>query len=393
MKRSIILLLALCAALTVSAGALEVDSQGAYCFTAADFPGEALAGVCITGLPDSSAGTLMLGARVVRPGDILTAGQLEKLTFQPLRNREDTLVTVTYLPIYENRVDKAATMTFSIRGKTDKAPVAEDSALETYRNLPNSGTLKVQDPEGGVLTYTLVRPPRRGSVTINADGSFTYTPKKNKVGTDSFTYTAADEGGNVSRQATVTITILKPENKQTYADTVGLSCRFAAEWMKNTGLFTGEKLGDSICFQPEKTVSRGEFVTMLVQSLGLDVDESADYTGFTDEIPTWLKPYLAAALRSGLTAGWQSGTVFGAQEPITGAQAAVPLQNARRRPALSTQTQPDEAQQALDAIAVMAQNGISLPDTALNRGQVAQALYQASRLSATAPGALVFARK
>ena len=69
------------------------------------------------------------------------------------------------------------------------------------------------------------------------------------------------------------------------------------------------------------------------------------------------------------------------------------LQNALGLPALSTQTQPDEAQQALDAIAVMAQNGISLPDTALNRGQVAQALYQASRLSATAPGALVFARK
>ena len=373
--------------------AAEVESGTSYCFSVADFsPEEDFTGICITDLPRAE-GVLCLGTRILQPGDILTAQQIPQMTFAPMGTEEDRQVSVGYLPIFKNHVAEESTMTLSILGKEDKPPVAEDLALETYKNLPGTGKLKVSDPEGQALTYTVIRQPKRGTVEIQADGSFTYTPKKNKVGTDSFTYTAADEGGNVSRQATVTITILKPENKQTYADTVGLSCRFAAEWMKNTGLFTGEKLGDSICFQPEKTVSRGEFVTMLVQSLGLDVDESADYTGFTDEIPTWLKPYLAAALRSGLTAGWQSGTVFGAQEPITGAQAALLLQNALGLPALSTQTQPDEAQQALDAIAVMAQNGISLPDTALNRGQVAQALYQASRLSATAPGALVFARK
>ena len=65
------------------------------------------------------------------------------------------------------------------------------------------------------------------------DGSFIYTPKKNKVGVDSFTYTATDASGKVSREATVTIQILKPTDARQYTDTVGLDCRFEAEWLKN----------------------------------------------------------------------------------------------------------------------------------------------------------------
>ena len=108
------------------------------------------------------------------------------------------------------------------------------------------------------MTFTVVRQPKRGSVTIGEDGSFTYTPKKNKVGIDSFTYTAADASGKVSREATVTITILKPTESTQYTDTTGKSCCFAAEWMKNTGIFTGECVAGSACFSPERTVTRGE---------------------------------------------------------------------------------------------------------------------------------------
>ena len=135
--------------LAVGALAAEVDCDATYCFTAQDFSGEEeVVGICITQLPESYTGTVMLGNRVLREGDILTADQLSQMTFVPLRREEDAAATVTYLPIYENRVEKSATMTISIRGKEDKAPVAEDMAVETYKNLPNEGKLKVSDPEG-----------------------------------------------------------------------------------------------------------------------------------------------------------------------------------------------------------------------------------------------------
>ncbi|MCI0575212.1 MAG: cadherin-like domain-containing protein, partial [Chloroflexi bacterium] len=62
------------------------------------------------------------------------------------------------------------------------------------------------DPDGDPLTAVLVSGPANGSLTLNADGSFTYQPNPNFNGQDSFTYQATDGAlpGNV---ATVTITI------------------------------------------------------------------------------------------------------------------------------------------------------------------------------------------
>ena len=138
-KQFLPLLLALCCILgtAVPALAAEVECDTVYCFTQEDFSGqEDFLGICVTHLPDSDLGTVMLGTRVIRPGDILTADQLAQMTFSPLRSQEDRSAAVTYLPIYENRVDPSATMTIAIRGKEDKAPAAEDSALETYKNRP-----------------------------------------------------------------------------------------------------------------------------------------------------------------------------------------------------------------------------------------------------------------
>src|SRR5690606_9694856 len=48
-----------------------------------------------------------------------------------------------------------------------------------------------------------------GSLTLNANGSFSYTPNGGASGTDSFTYRAVDADGQ-SGLATVTITINAP---------------------------------------------------------------------------------------------------------------------------------------------------------------------------------------
>lgn len=379
-------LLSLCG----GAYALEVDCDSTYCFSSEDFSGEEpLAGICITGLPDVSTGTAMLGHRVLQPGDILTAQQLAQMTFAPLRTQTDKDAIVTYLPIYEHRVAPAASMVISVRGKEDKAPVAEDSAVETYKNLPNEGKLKVNDPEGQSMTFTVTRQPKRGQVAVQEDGTFLYTPKKNKVGVDSFVYTATDPAGNVSREATVTVRILKPSDANQYADTAGTPYRFAAEWMRNTGLFVGEQVGGELCFNGERTVSRGEFLAMAVKLLNIPMDEKATFTGYTDETPDWLKPYLAAALRAGLTAGLPEAETFGADQVIAGAEAAVMLQNAMDLTISTAMAELDAEipDWAINAVTAMSDNGIEVfVATELTRGQAAQLLYQVSLIAAQAPG-------
>ncbi len=384
--------------LGIGASASQIDCDAVYCFTGQEFSTEEepIIGICITGLPAPSAGTVLLGNRVLRSGDILTAGQLSKLTFHPLRTREDSQAVISYLPIYQNRVEKTATMTIGIRGKEDKAPVAQDSSIETYKNLPNEGVLKANDPEAQRLTFTVVRGPKRGTVEVKEDGTFLYTPKKNKVGVDSFTYTATDPAGNVSRPATVTVQILKPSDARQYADTAGLSCRFEAEWMRNTGLFVGEQVGGSACFYPDKTVSRGEFLAMVVKVLDIPL-ENTDSAQLPVTTPQWLKPYLVAAQRSGLMANWQNtGTL---SDPITGAEAAVMLQNALD---LTVSSKVLEAEQtaakeegipswAAASLTVMAENGVVLgANDVLTRAEAAQVFYQVSKLALEAPGMAVF---
>src|SRR4030095_15280283 len=92
------------------------------------------------------------------------------------------------------------------------APVA--AADDTY-TTPEDTTLTVSAPgvlandsdvDGDALSAVLVSSQTHGALTLNGDGSFSYTPAANYNGTDSFTYKASD-GSLESGEATVTITI------------------------------------------------------------------------------------------------------------------------------------------------------------------------------------------
>ncbi len=393
--RFLCLILALSCMLGVTAFAAQVDCDATYCFSGEDFAGEAepLAGICITSLPDGAAGTVMLGSRILRPGDILAADQLAQMTFHPLRTEQDQTAQVSYLPIYDNRVDKTQVLTISIRGKEDKAPVAQDSAMETYKNLPGQGTLQVSDPEGEKLTYSIIRQSRRGTVELGEEGTFTYTPKKNKVGVDSFTYTAADPAGNVSREATVTVQILKPTDARQYTDTAGTDCRFEAEWLRNTGLFVGETVNGQPCFFPEEAVTKGQFLAMLVQTLQIPTQE-VSLDSLPENTPQWLKPYLAAAMRSGLLSNLPESETFQPDATITGAEAAVMLQNALDLSVGEETLRTSAVQQSVPAwaqssVTVLQGNGLVLTGETLTRADAAKVLYKVSRLALTAPGAAV----
>ena len=309
----------LCAAMLTSSVSAAEQTLSPAAF------GEDLTGVWITAAPGGDA--LRLGSRVIRAGDVLTAAQLQALTLQG-----ESDVSLRYLPIRETGVDAETELVFSLGRRKNEVPAADDSTMETYRNLPNEGLLAVSDPEGEQLSFVLTRSPRRGEVILRDDGSFLYTPEKNKVGTDSFTFTVTDPAGNVSREATVTIRILKPTDERQYADTSSSDCRFEAEWLRSTGIFSGETVNGQLCFSPDEPVSRGQFLAMLMQVLRMPVDRSAQETGFVDESPKWLKPYLAAALRSGIIAGFPAdgGAEFRPEQTVTSAEADRMMGNALR---------------------------------------------------------------
>ena len=289
------------------------------CFAPGAFAGEALPeGIWITEVPRQ--GQVRLGQRVIRPGDVIPADRLGELVY--LSPDSTHSARLGYLPVYPEGIGAEAVLVISLPGRENQPPQAENTTRETYRNLPCEGLLPVTDPEQESMTFTLTRKPRRGEVIFRSDGSFLYTPEKNKVGTDSFCFTATDPEGNVSQEATVIIQILKPADSLLYADTQGLPCRFEAEWLRNTGIFAGEQIGDQLCFSPEEPVSRGTFLVMVMETLGLPPDGSATETA---DCPGWLAPYLTAARRAGIVPEEASSDW---SQPISGSSARALIRSA-----------------------------------------------------------------
>jgi VCBS repeat-containing protein len=94
---------------------------------------------------------------------------------------------------------------------TNQAPVAAGDAFstaeDTVLNVATPGVLgNDSDPDGDTLSAVVASGPSHGSLTLNTNGSFAYTPAANYTGADSFTYRAGD-GNLTSNLATVTITV------------------------------------------------------------------------------------------------------------------------------------------------------------------------------------------
>ncbi|HUG69286.1 MAG TPA: Ig-like domain-containing protein, partial [Pirellulaceae bacterium] len=87
----------------------------------------------------------------------------------------------------------------------DSYTLEEDSVLTV--NAANGVLANDSAPGGATLTAVLVEGPAHGTLSLNADGSFTYTPVANFSATDAFTYAASD-GTRTSGATTVTITVL-----------------------------------------------------------------------------------------------------------------------------------------------------------------------------------------
>jgi parallel beta-helix repeat protein len=103
------------------------------------------------------------------------------------------------------------TVTVTVNSSND-APVAVNDAYEVEKGkalkVAAPGVLKNdQDTDGDSLSAELAEGPSHGTLVLNADGSFTYTPNTGFTGEDSFTYLINDGTVDSAEVATVTITV------------------------------------------------------------------------------------------------------------------------------------------------------------------------------------------
>jgi Ca2+-binding RTX toxin-like protein len=104
-------------------------------------------------------------------------------------------------------------------GKINTAPVATAASFSLSENTQKTGTLTASDIDLDPLSYLKVSDPAHGAISLSANGSFTYTPTTNYVGSDTFSFKVND--GNVdSANAVVTFNVANVNNPPTGSVTI-----------------------------------------------------------------------------------------------------------------------------------------------------------------------------
>lgn len=183
----------------------------------------ALSGTTVLGNDTDVDADTLSAALVAGPSHgTLTFNTDGAFTYTPSANYDGS-DSFTYQANDGTADSNTATVNLTIRPVND-APVAANNSYSTDEDTTLNGTPVLgndSDVDGDALSAILVAGPSHGSLTLNADGTFTYTPSANYNGADSFTYKAND-GNADSNTATVTITI-RPVNDAPVAANDGYS--------------------------------------------------------------------------------------------------------------------------------------------------------------------------
>ncbi len=152
---------------------------------------------------------------VVAPAHgVLTLNADGSFTYAPAANYSGS-DTFTYRANDGTASGNVATVNITLTAVND-APVAVDDSYaattSTALTVAAPGVLTNDtDADGNTLTATVVATPLNGTLTLNANGSFTYTPGAGFKGVDVFTYQVTD-GVATSGTARVVITVSAPAN-------------------------------------------------------------------------------------------------------------------------------------------------------------------------------------
>ncbi len=184
-----------------------------YVFETADFPfmdadGDPLAEVRIESLPMN--GTLLLGGVAVIPSDMISAADIGSglLVFRPDADENGSPYTTFTFSVGDGLTFAAAPSTLTVNvTPVNDPPVADDETFLVDEDssviipvLPgdtdlDGDTLSVTHIDGSAINVGSPVTIGTGIVSLNVDGTLTYTPNPNFNGPASFNYTVSDNNG------------------------------------------------------------------------------------------------------------------------------------------------------------------------------------------------------
>ena len=225
-------------------GAVSVASDGSYTYTAdSGYVGPDSFGFSVSDGVASSTGTVSIDVFNVTTPVADDAGEtllhdhplqsfvtghdddLDALTFALVGDGAHGVAVVnadgsyTYTPdagyvgsdvFYFTVTDGAASDTGSVSIDIyNAAPTAYVASEDALHDDTLSSSVTADDPDGDALAFSVALQPASGVVSMNSDGTYTYTPETGYIGADSFEFSVSD--GAATDLGTVTINVYNPD--------------------------------------------------------------------------------------------------------------------------------------------------------------------------------------
>ncbi|HEX2700132.1 MAG TPA: ELWxxDGT repeat protein [Acidimicrobiales bacterium] len=211
---------------------------------------------------DGNGDVLAAGSASAPAHGTVALGSAGSFTYTPAANFAGT-DSFTYVADDGQGGTATGTVTITVVAVNDAPAAVADAystTVDTPVTVPAPGVLgNDTDVEGGPLTAGSPGVASHGTVTLNADGSFTYTPTAAFYGTDTFTYVATDGNGGATT-ATVAMSVF---GENSVSSVRGYACAYST----SIGLFGGA-IEHNGCTRPVATTDLSYSPALTLPSSG-----------------------------------------------------------------------------------------------------------------------------
>ncbi|WP_133146453.1 MULTISPECIES: Ig-like domain-containing protein, partial [unclassified Vibrio] len=212
----------------------------------------------------ASSGTIERDGEETIPGTEFVTTGFESLGLSRTQS-------LSLLDAYRSLIEPAAAQpnTNPLFVDSNSDAIGDTVSFTTDEDTPVSGTLSASDEDGDSLSFSKSTEPSNGTVVIDENGDWTYTPNENYNGNDSFTVEVSDGQGGTD---TITVNIgVTPINDLPVGEDVSVTTD--EDTPVSGTLNATDADGDSLTFTKGTEPSNGSVV----------VDENGNWTYTPDE--------------------------------------------------------------------------------------------------------------
>src|SRR5690606_21403635 len=150
----------------------------------------------IGGSYDEATGTLVLTSSGATATLAQWQAALRAVTYSNSSQTPNTQDRTVSFIVHDGNEDSATATKMVNVVAVNTPPMAVNDLITVLEDTPITGNVLANDSdvEGNALVASLITAPSNGTVVLNADGSFTYTPNSNYHGLDSLQYQVCDNG-------------------------------------------------------------------------------------------------------------------------------------------------------------------------------------------------------